>query len=328
MPPSAPATSKRGSAKAATERVAGIALTHPDRVLWEGQGITKRDLARYHEAVAGHLLPHAANRPLTLVRCPGGSGTSCFFAKHPWAGLDPAVEAVRVGDDEAVAVRDPAGLVALVQAGVLEIHPWGATLADPERPDRLVIDLDPAEDVGFDAVRAAALEVRGRLEAAGLVGFLKTTGGKGLHVVAPLVPRAGWEEARAFAAALAGSMEHDAPSRFTHASRKAERTGRIFVDYLRNTRGATAVAPYSPRARPGAPVATPLAWDELTPGLRPGDLTVATVPARLAGSTRDPWEGFAAAARPLPTSLERGATPRSSRSPPPPASRGGASRGA
>lgn len=299
---------KRTAAKRAAPRraapaartIAGIALTHPDRVLWEEQGLTKADLAAYLEAAAARLLPHVADRPLTLVRCPGGRAKACFFARHPWAGMNPAIGRARAGEDEAVVVRDVAGLVALAQSGVLEIHPWGATLSDPERPDRLVIDLDPAEDLGFDAVAEAAREVRARLEAAGLAGFLKTTGGKGLHVVAPLVPGAPWDEAHAFAGALAQAMERDAPGRYLRASRKAERAGRIFVDYLRNTRGATAVAPYSPRARAGATVATPLAWEELTEGLRPGAFTVETMRARLKAA--DPWAGFAEAARPLPPS--------------------------
>jgi len=293
-----PAAAKRAPTPAAT--VAGVALTHPDRVLWEEQGLTKADLAAYLVRAADRLLPHVADRPLTLVRCPGGRQKSCFFARHPWPGMNPALGRARVGADETVVVRDAGGLAALAQSGVLEIHPWGATISDPERPDRLVVDLDPAEDLGFAAVMAAAREVRDRLAAAGLAPFLKTTGGKGLHVVAPLVPSAPWDRVHAFAGTLAEAMERDAPDRFLRASAKAERAGRIFIDYLRNTRGASAVAPYSPRARAGATVATPLAWEELTKDSRPDAFTVATMAARLAGP--DPWEGFAQAARPLPSS--------------------------
>ena len=199
--------------------VAGVALTHPDRVLWEEPGLTKADLAAYHGAVAERLLPHVAGRPLTLTRCPGGLGARCFVARRPWAGLHASVLRARIGGDEGVAVGDLAGVIGLVQAGVLEIHPWGATLADPERPDRLVVDLDPAEGMGFPAVVAAALEVRARLDAAGLAAFAKTTGGKGLHVVAPLVPEAPWDAVHAFARALAEGLAADAPDRFTRDRR-------------------------------------------------------------------------------------------------------------
>jgi bifunctional non-homologous end joining protein LigD len=186
------------------------------------------------------------------VRCPDGTEEKCFFQKHAWASLDERlVRRVTVGDDEALAVRDLPGLLALVQASVLEIHPWGSKLRSPERPDRLTFDLDPGEGVGFDAVAAGALDVRGRLREFGLESLVKTTGGKGLHVFVPLKPKAGWDEAKAFCAALAAAMAADAPDRYTATLAKRARTGRVFVDYLPNGRGATAVAAYSTRAAPG-----------------------------------------------------------------------------
>ncbi|WP_372425265.1 DNA ligase D [Salinarimonas chemoclinalis] len=294
---------KRMSAR--DDAYAGIALTSPDRILWEGQGITKQGLADYHVEVADWILPQIADRPLAVVRCPAGAEKECFFAKHPWAGLDRAVLTPSVGDDRLVAVRDLRGLLSLVQFGVLEIHPWGSTLDDPERPDRLVLDLDPGEGVGFPEVIEAARAVRERLAADGLESFVKTTGGKGLHVVVPLVPKAGWEEAKAYTAGLAAAMAKDEPGRYTDTLAKKARVGRIFVDYLRNGRGATAVAAYSTRARPGAPVATPLAWDELGPEIAPDHFTVENLPTRLAHLERDPWAAMADTKQTLPKRARR-----------------------
>ena len=284
-----------------------MTLTHPDRVLWPDIGLTKQGLAEFYTDIADWILPHVVDRPLSLVRCPDGTGEKCFFQKHAWAGLDERlVRRVMVGDDEALAIRDLSGLLALVQASVLEIHPWGSKLRSPERPDRLTFDLDPGEGVGFEAVAAGALEVRERLRALGLESLVKTTGGKGLHVVVPLKPRAGWDEAKAFCASLAAAMAADAPDRYTATLTKRVRAGRVFVDYLRNGRGATAVAAYSTRARPGAPVATPLAWDEL-PSLRAGNAyRVGTLLARLDHLPADPWGALADMARPLKAGRGRG----------------------
>ena len=240
-------------------------LTHPDRILWEDQGITKLGLAEFYTEIADWILPQIVNRPLSLLRCPGGSQKECFFQKHAWAGLDEdLIQRVRVGDDEAVAIRDLGGLLALVQAGVLEIHPWGSTLKNPEKPDRLVFDLDPGEGVSWDAVVQGANDVRDYLEGLNLMSFVKTSGGKGLHVVVPLRPKASWDEAKAFAAGVAAAMTKASPALYTDTMAKRARTGRIFIDYLRNGRGATAVAAYSTRARPAAPVSTPVAWEELS----------------------------------------------------------------
>lgn len=303
-----------GAAGAAPAEVAGLRLTHPDRVLWPDEGITKRDLAEFYEEVAGHLLPHVSGRPLALVRCPQGIAGTCFFQKHPWAGLSDHIrhETIRdeAGEEEEILfVRDLPGVVALVQAGVIEIHPWGATIADVENADRIVMDLDPGEGTPWEAVVAAAREVRERLSEAGLESFVKTTGGKGLHVVAPLTGPAPWPAAKAFARSLADAMEADDPRRYVATASKEARRGLVYVDYLRNGRGATAVAPYSARARPGAPVAVPLAWGELDDSLRPALLSVRTVPNRLKTQGSDPWRDLAKLRQRLPG----GPSPRAGR---------------
>jgi bifunctional non-homologous end joining protein LigD len=268
-------------------------LTHPDRVLWEDEGITKLGLAEFYTEIADWILPHVVNRPLSLLRCPGGSQMECFFQKHAWAGLDKdLIQQVRVGDDEAVAIQNLSGLLALVQAGVLEIHPWGSTLKNPEKPDRLVFDLDPGEGVSWDAVVQGAIDVCDYLQDLNLVSFVKTSGGKGLHVVVPLRPKASWDEAKAFTAGVAAAMTKANPALYTDTMAKKARTGRIFIDYLRNGRGATAVAAYSTRARAGAPVSTPVAWEEL-PTIRSGNqYRIGNLAARLSHLRDDPWADF------------------------------------
>jgi bifunctional non-homologous end joining protein LigD len=268
-------------------------LTHPDRVLWEGEGITKLGLAEFYTEIADWILPQIVNRPLSLLRCPGGSQKECFFQKHAWAGLDEdLIQRVRVGDDDAVAIQNLSGLLALVQAGVLEIHPWGSTLKNPEKPDRLVFDLDPGDGVSWDAVVQGALDVRDYLQDLNLESFVKTSGGKGLHVVVPLRPKASWDEAKAFAADVAAAMAKASPALYTDTMAKRARTGRIFIDYLRNGRGATAVAAYSTRARAGAPVSTPVAWEEL-PTIRSGNqYRFGNLAARLSHLRDDPWADF------------------------------------
>ena len=272
-------------------------LTHPDRVLWPDVGLTKEGLAEYYAEVADRILPHVVDRPLSLLRCPDGLG-SCFYQKHAWAGLDERY--IRLVDGEkAVVLQDREGLRALVQASVLEIHPWGATASDPDRPDRLVFDLDPGDGVAWGDLVAGALEVRERMSASGLASFVKTTGGKGLHVVVPIEPKAGWDEAKAFVKRISSEMAKDAPDSFVATVSKKARDGRIYLDYLRNQRGATAVAAFSTRARPGAPVSVPVDWDEL-PSLGSGArFDVGSLPGRLSAMQHDPWAGFEQAARPL-----------------------------
>lgn len=290
-----PVAGKAGKPAAhGTATVAGVSLTHPDRVLWEDDGITKQGLAEFYEEIAGWLLPHVVNRPLALVRCPSGSQKGCFFQKHAWAGLTNSIRRDTVrdedGEEEVLYVEDLKGVVALVQAGVLEIHPWGAPIDDVERPDRVILDLDPGDGIEWAQIIEGAEEARERLKSLRLESFVKTTGGKGLHVVVPLTPKAGWDEVKAFAKRMADQMAADRPDRYTATSVKRERQGRIYVDYLRNGRGATAVAPYSTRARSTAPVAVPIAWNELSPALKPNQFTVANLPARLARLKQDPWK--------------------------------------
>jgi bifunctional non-homologous end joining protein LigD len=283
-------------------------LTHPDRIYWPDAGVTKEGLAEYYGEVWRWIAPYVVGRPLALVRCPEGVGGQCFFQKHAWNGISRAIrqEADPLDPEAALLMIDDLdGLIGLVQAGVLEIHPWGAAFANLEKPDQIVIDLDPGEGVAWPEVIAAAIEVRERLNGLGLVGFVKTSGGKGLHVNVPLRPSAGWTAVKAFAKSLADAMAGDCPDRYVATVTKAKRRGRILVDYLRNGRGNTAVAPYSTRARAGAPVSMPLDWGELSPELGPAYFTVANSGNRLANLASDPWGGFRDAAAPLPKSKGR-----------------------
>ncbi len=288
-------TAKRRTASATDSEsvVAGVALTHPDKVLYPDDGITKLDLARYYEQAAEWMLPHVKNRLMSLVRCPKGSGTKCFFQKHPGEGPTGKLRRYPVkesdGVEEYLAVRDLAGLITLVPMGVLEIHLWGSTADRYEKPDRLIFDLDPDPAVKWPAVVQAAREVRALLDELGLVSFLKTTGGKGLHIVVPIERRLDWDEAKAFCRAVADFLVAAAPNRYIAKMSKAARKGKIFVDYLRNDRGATAIAPYSTRAKPGATVSVPIDWKELSSRLTSDHFTIANLPQRLARLKNDPW---------------------------------------
>ncbi len=299
----------RASKMADSLEVGGIRLTHPDRVLYPEQGLTKADIAKYILAVSRWMLPHLARRPLNLVRCPQGEDGVCFYQKHFDAGLPDGVHGVSIEEKEArqtyATVDDLRGLIALVQIGVLEFHPWGSTIDRLEQPDRLIFDLDPDPALPWSDVTAAALELRDLLSSLDLVSFLKTTGGKGLHLVSPIRPGLDWERVKSVAHAIAKRLADGAPQRYTIALAKNSRRRRIFIDYLRNSRGQTAVAPYSPRAREGAPVATPLAWAELEAGARPQSFTVATLPKRLARGFKDPWAKMAALRQPLTAALLR-----------------------
>jgi len=280
------------AAPTAPRAVAG--LTHPERLLWPADGVTKQGLADYYADAASWVLPHLVGRLLSLVRCPNGVAGECFFAKHAWNGLSDSVRRIPAGRGQvALALDNLGGLLALVQSAVLEIHPWGSSLADLGRPDRLIFDLDPGDGVAWAAVIEAALEVRKRLRSElKLESFVKTTGGKGLHVVAPLIPSLGWSEATALCRSVAEAMAGDSPNRYVAKMAKAARKGKIFVDYLRNARGATAIAAYSPRARPGAAVSTPLEWGELSEAIRSDHYRLGNIDRRLSHLRRDPWEGF------------------------------------
>jgi bifunctional non-homologous end joining protein LigD len=286
----------RDDKPAETGTSAGIRLSHPEKVLYPEAGITKLELARYYETVAESALPHLARRPLSLVRCPAGRAGHCFYQKHLSKDHPESLHGVEITEGGATRtytyIDDLAGLVSLVQLGALEIHPWGSRVETLETPDVLTFDLDPAPDVGWPRLLAAALETRARLKALGLRSFVKSTGGKGLHVVAPLLPRAGWASVKAFSKTLVELMVREAPTLYTSKMTKSLRPGRIYLDYLRNGRGSTAVGAYSTRARENAPVAAPLAWDELSAKHRPALVTVRTMSARLAALKADPWKGF------------------------------------
>ena len=287
------------------QRPSSVSLTHADRVYWPDVGVTKQGLANYYMEVWPHIAPFVVARPLSLLRCPGGVTDQCFFQKHRWKGMNRAIgvfdDPKDKSDEPLVMINDRDGLIGLVQGGVLEIHPWGSTIAALETPDMIIMDLDPGEDVSWEEIISAAFEVKRRLEAAGLAAFVKTSGGKGLHVVSPLKPRATWDEVKPFTKALADSMAADEPDRYVATVTKSKRKGKILVDYLRNGRGATAVAPYSTRARPGAAVSMPLDWSELGPAIGPAYFTVDNAPPRLASLAAAPWADFRAAAKPLPS---------------------------
>ncbi|WP_043360026.1 DNA ligase D [Belnapia sp. F-4-1] len=283
---------------AGAQRIGGTQITHADRELWPG--IIKQDLAEYWRQVAARALPDIASRPLALLRCPDGIEGQRFFQKHGNRGMPPAIREGAAGDQPFLSIEDEAGLLACAQMAAIELHGWGASGADPLHPDRLVFDLDPGEGVAFAEVVQAALDLRKRLQDGGLESFCRTTGGKGLHLVVPLRREAEWGPVRDFARGFARALETEAPDRFIATVSKARRRGRILVDWLRNGIGATAVCSYSPRARPGAAVATPLAWREVTPSLDPQRFTIATVPVRLRQQRRDPWAGMATVDQRLP----------------------------
>jgi bifunctional non-homologous end joining protein LigD len=289
--------------------VAGVRISHPQRVLFDELGLTKLALAKYYESVAEWLLPELRDRPLSLVRCPQGPGEGCFYQKHidkAWSAQIDRVP-IRENDGEGIyaMAHSAAAVVGLVQKGVIELHVWGATTRDLAEPDRMVFDLDPDPAVPWREVMAAARLTRDRLDDLGLASFVKTSGGKGLHVVVPLSPRHSWDEVKDFSRALADSIAADEPQRFTARMAKRERPRRIFIDYLRNSPGATTVAAYSVRARSGAPVSTPLHWDELGGRMKPSSYHAGNVVRRLKGLHSDPWKTLRRTAQTLTAPMKR-----------------------
>jgi bifunctional non-homologous end joining protein LigD len=270
----------------------GVRLTHPDRILYPGTNLTKLDVAQYYAAVSDWALPQLAHRLLTLVRAPA-AGQKTFYQKHIGDEAPAALKRFELKDGSESEiypyVEDLPGLIGLVQMGVLEIHPWGSRIDKLEMPDRVTMDLDPDEGLLWQRVTEAAVDVREALAGIGLRSFAKTTGGKGLHVVIPLTPKLDWDQVKAFAKWVADSLVVQRPQDFTANMAKSARRGRIYIDYLRNGRGATAVGACSPRARPGAPVSTPVSWEEVERGVRPDAFTVETVPHRLSALPADPW---------------------------------------
>jgi bifunctional non-homologous end joining protein LigD len=284
------------------DTVAGVRMTNPERILYPASGFTKRELAEYYLGIAGWILPHLKGRPTSLVRCPEGVTGECFYQKHSETA-PRELRRVRIEEKKKLAdylvAEDEAGLAALAQMSILEIHTWNCHYETLEEPDRVVFDLDPDEDLPWQRVVDGALLVRERLQALDLTSFVKTTGGKGLHVVVPLQRGPSWDDALAFSQALAVLISRERPREYLAVMTKARRVGRIYIDYLRNRRGSTSICAYSTRAKPEAPVSVPLHWDELEGGKRP-DFTVANVPARLRALRQDPWKGYAGLKQRLP----------------------------
>jgi bifunctional non-homologous end joining protein LigD len=295
--------------------IAGVRLSSPERVLFEELGLTKEALARYYDSVAEWLLPELKSRPLSLVRCPKGPDEGCFYQKHIDKAWAEEIERVPISESDGVGIyavaNSSAAVVGLVQKGVIELHVWGATTRDLGRPDRMVFDLDPDPALPWREVMAAARATRERLAALGLESFLKTSGGKGLHVAVPLAPKHEWDEVKEVSRALAEAMAAEEPRRFTAKMAKKERGRKIFIDYLRNSPGATTVAAYSVRARKGAPVSTPLHWDELGGRMKPASFHAGNVARRLQGLHTDPWKAFRRTTQTLTAPMKRklGITP-------------------
>jgi bifunctional non-homologous end joining protein LigD len=293
-----------------TVTIQGVRITHPNRVLYPGEKVTKRSLVEYYVAVADRILPHVAGRPMSLVRCPEGAGGECFFQKHASPGFPDALKQIQIRDKSGkqpyIYIEDAAGLAAAVQMGVLELHIWGSHVGTLDQPDRIVFDFDPDEALQFDMVKDAAREMRERLDALGLVSFVMASGGKGLHVVVPLKPKHGWDDVKGFAEALARTLAAESPTRYLADMSKAKRKGRIFVDYLRNGRGATAIAPFSTRARKGAPVAWPLSWKALATLENAHPVSVGDAAAALKRQRSDPWKGYFEVDQVLPLEKLRG----------------------
>ncbi|ESQ78387.1 DNA ligase D [Asticcacaulis sp. YBE204] len=284
---------KRVAKKTDKEEVGGVAISSPDRVVFPGTDITKKDVAEYYDSVAEWILPHIAGRPISMIRCPEGIGGQCFFQRHLAQSHIPHLKDTGIHvngrDEDYVMIEDEKGLISLTQWGVMEIHPWGCMADNPDKPDRMIFDLDPDPEAKWGDVIAGVEEIRSRMKEFKLESFLKTTGGKGLHVVIPIKPQHNWDAIKAFTRAVADSMAHDSPDKFVAQASKAKRKGRIFVDYLRNDHTATAVAPYALRARPGAPVAMPLPWSSLSDKLDPAGYTLENAVAHLRQRKRDPW---------------------------------------
>jgi bifunctional non-homologous end joining protein LigD len=287
-----------------TDSTGGVTITHPDRVVYPKDGITKGQVADYYRRIAPLLLPELAGRPLSLLRCPDGAGGECFFQKHHAPSLGKEVRAIplkqKSGTEDYLYVDDVDGVLELVQMNTLELHPWGSTVAAPEKPDRLVFDLDPGPGVSWSQVKDAAREVRANLRKAGLESFVRLSGGKGLHVVVPIDPGPGWDTVKEFCEAFANAMAQHRPERYIATMNKAKREQKIFIDWLRNGRGNTSVCSWSLRAREHATVAVPLRWEDLGKVKSPGEFTLDKALQRAARLKSDPWKDIATLKQSLP----------------------------
>ncbi len=268
-------------------------ITHPDKILYPEDNISKQEILYYYEQISEYILPYLALRPLTLVRCPTNYN-QCFYQRHYNKTTAKALHAIEDSQNKEhyIYLNDKQGLLSLVQMNVLEIHPWGSTIKHLEQPDMLTIDLDPAPDVSWSKLVKAAQEIKNHLSQYHLTSFVKTTGGKGLHVVIPIVPEYGWEEVKEFTHIFVQFLEQFKPDEYIGTMSKAKRKGKIFIDYLRNQRAATAISAYSTRARPHAPISVPLDWNELSPNIKDNTYTIKTLPKRLSNLKKDPWENF------------------------------------
>jgi bifunctional non-homologous end joining protein LigD len=306
-------TRSRRTGKAGNVTVLGVSISNPDKPLWpeddDHPAYTKLDLARYLEQVGPWMIEHLKGRPCSIIRAPDGIQAERFFQRHGLLGMSKLVSLTKVEGDRKpyLQIDTVEGLIAMGQVAAVEFHPWNNQPGNTRMPGRLVFDLDPAPDVDFNAVVEAAKELRQRLERLGLVAFCKTTGGKGMHVVTPLTVRddgkLGWDEAKTFAQAVCSNMANDSPDRYLISMAKKQRTGRIFLDYLRNDRMSTAVAPLSPRARPGAPVSMPVNWSQVRAGLDPQRYTMKSAPGLLARSTA--WEDYCYSERSLDSAIRQ-----------------------
>ncbi len=302
--PAVKARSKTRGGSVEPGSIAGVTLSNPDKLLYPEAKVSKRDLALYYERIGRWLMPHLEDRPLTLLRCPNGWDKACFHQKHADTSVMQAIDRVAITASDGsrsqyMMANSLTAVIGLVQMGTLELHPWGSKAAHLDYPDRLTFDLDPDDAVAWEDVKQAALVVKTLLENIGLQAFLKTTGGKGLHVVTPIEPSVGWHDAKGFTKAAAEFLERTFPDRFTSKLLKISRHGKIFIDYLRNAEGATAVAAYSTRARAACPVSTPIAWRELSRDVRFDYFNIVSVTKRIAKLEADPWADIADAARSL-----------------------------
>ncbi len=290
--------------------LASVWVTNPDRVMFGRGGPTKLDLALYYAQVGDWMLPELLRRPISLVRCPSGKVEDCFFQRHAGPGMPDEIGRIRIREEgsqergDYLYIADARGLLALAQFGVVEFHVWGCRVDKPERPDRMVFDLDPDESLPWSSVVQAAFEVREALTDLGLVPFVETTGSKGLHIVVPLRRKYAWRDVHEFSGAVARMLVRRAPSRFTDMAGKRHRHGRVFIDYHRNARTSTTAAAYSLRARPGAPASLPMQWSDLSAIDDPLDLNYATVP-ELASTGADPWADIDGVACSITSAMRR-----------------------